>query len=346
MNEQDNRTDETTKDTPSKEVEVVVETDLEKVEETTTEATGEKEEVSTDDAPKAEDATTENPIEDESNEEVKEKEEEKTTTSDSETQPVSSSDVETVAAAAAIVSPVDKLKSVLLAQKYTILAVIVVAITMLGLTYMMEKQGRLHTGLFDGVDKILATKKTVAKVNDGKITQKDLDISITQISAGAAAQGADVADPEFKAEIQKQAVDMLVNTELLKQEATSRGIVITDEAVNARLEQLKTDVGGEEELTKRMQEFNIDEKTLVRDIRNELTIQALLDQVFTEKSTEVTEEEIKQLYDKAGGEKAGLPKLEEVREKIVAQIKSSKEQEIVTTFIEELRSKATIEVLI
>ena len=139
---------------------------------------------------------------------------------------------------------------------------------------------------------------------------------------------------------------MLVNTELLKQEAKARGIKITTEDVDNRLTSLKEEIGGEEVLTERMMQFGVDEKTLRHDIENELTIQSLLDQVFAEKGLEVTEEEIVAFYDEAGGEKGGLPKLEEVRAQIEAQLKSSKEQEAVTGYIEELRAKATIETLI
>lgn len=230
--------------------------------------------------------------------------------------------------------------------QYYAVAVAIVVVLLGGLVYVMEQQGRLQTGIFSGVQKMVAGKTSVATVNGNKITRYDLDISVAQISAGAVAQGADIANPEIKAQIQTQAIDMLVNTELLKQEAASRGITITDEQVTERLETLKTDVGGEEVLAERMKEFKIDEKTLVRDIKNELTIQALLDIVFAEKSIAVTDAEITEFYNAAGGAEAELPPLAEVREQIEAQIKSTKEQEVVTAFVEELRGKGTVEILI
>ena len=39
--------------------------------------------------------------------------------------------------------------------------------------------------MFDAVNKIIATHKAVALVNEVKITQHDLDISVSQISAGS-----------------------------------------------------------------------------------------------------------------------------------------------------------------
>ncbi len=229
---------------------------------------------------------------------------------------------------------------------YTLLAIIAAAVIVLALLFVMERQGRVETGMFEGLNRLVDTRTAVAKVNDGKVSKYDLDVSVTQMVAGFAAQGADTESEEVKTEIQTRAVEMLVNTELLKQEAAAKGIVITDEDVETRLETLKTDVGGEEALKERMAEFNVSEKILRRDIRNELTIQALLDGVFKEKNIAVTEEEIVEFYEQAGGEKAGLPELEAVRPQIEQQLKTTKEQEVVTAYIEELRGKAEIEILI
>ncbi len=237
-------------------------------------------------------------------------------------------------------------KKFICGRKYTIAAVVLVLIALLGIVFLMEQQGRLNTGIFEGAQAALSKNKAVAKVNNRKISRYDLDVSMSQIATGAAAQGADVESAEVKKEIQTQALDMLVNTELLKQEASARNIKIGGEEVEARLETLKTDVGGEAVLKERMAEFNIDEKTLRRDIKNELTIQKLLAAVFAEKTVAVTEEEIKAFYDQAGATEAGLPALEEVRVQIETQLKTAKEQEVVTAYIEELRAKATIEVLI
>lgn len=257
-------------------------------------------------------------------------------------------DVKTEEAAVAASAGGAALAAKLLPKKWyvTAAAVVAVALVLAGVVYMMEQQGRLNTGLFDGVNRMVAMNKAVATVNDVKISQYDLDISMSQISSGAALQGIDIADPEIKAKIQEQAIEMLVNTELLKQEAAARNIVVTDEDVNTRLETLKSDVGGEEVLAQRMEEFNIDHKTLLRDIRSELIIQALLTQVFEEKEAEVTDKDVEDFYNAAGGAAAGLPPLDSVREQIEAQVRTTKEQEVVSGFVAELKEKATVEMLI
>jgi SurA N-terminal domain len=230
-------------------------------------------------------------------------------------------------------------------KKYTVATLALVLVALLALVYALEQKGKLGTGIFDGVEKQVSKHTAAATVNNAKISEYDLGISITQLSSGAAAQGADITDPALQTEIRTQALDMLVNTELLKQEAANRGITVSKEDVDARLETLKTDVGGEEVLDQRMAEFGINKRTLLRDIKNELTIQKLLDEVFKEKAVVVTEEEIVAFYEQAGGADGGLPALEEVKTQIEAQLKATKEQGVVTVYLEELRGKATIEIL-
>lgn len=219
------------------------------------------------------------------------------------------------------------------------LAIVVVAALLGGLYYIMTGVG---TGDDNATD--INPRSTVAVVNGVEIKGEDLNTSIVQISSTAAVQGVDVEDPNVQAEIADQAVEMLVNTELLKQEAEAQAIVVSDEQVQERLDQLVAEMGGEANLDTRMEELGIDDETLRRDIKIELTIQELLDGVFADAGIEVTQAEIEQVYEETGGEAAGLPPLEDVQEQIEAQVQASKEQEIVDAFILELRTSAELEV--
>lgn len=227
---------------------------------------------------------------------------------------------------------------------YSIGAVVLVVLILGGMLFIMERNGQINTNIFSGIERKLAAHSTVATVNGEEISEYDLLVSQEQISAGAVAQGVDVASAEVQTEIRDQALEVLINTELLLQEATKRGITVTDEEVTARYETLLQEVGGEEVLTERMKDFGITEDILLRDIRNELAIQKLLDVVFEEETIDVSEEEIVQLYESAGGESAGLPALSEVEEQIRQQIIATKEQEIINGFIATLREAAEIEI--
>ena len=210
---------------------------------------------------------------------------------------------------------------------------------------LMERNGQINTGILDSFEQARLEGEVVATV-DGEITAYDLAISQEQISAAARAQGVDLTDPASQQSIRDQAIEMLVNTELLRQEAERRGLSVTEEEVTARYETLVSEVGGEEVLAERMGEFGVSEDILFRDIRNELTIQKLLDEVFAETEISVSDEDIAAFYESAGGVDAGLPPLEEVRDQIEQQLMSSEEQTVITNFVENLREEASVDIQI
>ena len=261
--------------------------------------------------------------------------------SENETQPKVESTEERVTSEESAVTSETKKKSKV--WGYVVAVVIVVAI-ILAVLYMMEKQGRSSTNIFESVIANQNANTVVAVVNGKEIINSDLSTSIQQFSQVASAQGVDITTPEATAEIRTQALDVLVNTELLKQAASEKGINISDEAVSERLEGIKTEIGGEEVLNERMTSLGITEDRLYKDVRDELTIQQLLETVFEEAAIEVTEEEVSALYQGAGGEEAGLPALEEVREQVEAQVRASKEQVAIDNYLTELKELAEIEI--
>ena len=245
-----------------------------------------------------------------------------------------------VAAYAAVAE--DKGKSKL--TGYLIAAVVVILI-ILGVLYALEKEGRSSTNLFGLVTTDQKSSEVVATVNGESIVSSDLDISVQQFSQAAAFQGVDISSPDAQAEIRNQALDVLVNTELLKQAAADKGLEVTEDEVSNRLSEIKTEIGGEDILADRMKELGIDESKLQKDVHDELLIQKLLDGLFLDADINVTEEEIASVYENASGTVSDLPALDEVREDVEAQIRASKEQEVIDKYLTELRSGADIQLL-
>lgn len=225
-------------------------------------------------------------------------------------------------------------------------AVVVIAVIGLGLTFVLEKEGRISTGLFSGVIDGMKSNSPVAKVNGVDISRKDYDSSLKQLLQIAATQGVDTTDPNLTAQYKTQAIDTLVNGELLRQEAIASGIEVTKEDVDARFEQIKEGIGGQELLDQKMTEFGITAETLRRDIENEILIQGLFDTVIDAEKIQVTDAEADAYYLKLGGEEAGLPPYAEVKTQIEEQIKLDKQQEQIAAYLESTKSDADIEVLI
>jgi FKBP-type peptidyl-prolyl cis-trans isomerase (trigger factor) len=226
-----------------------------------------------------------------------------------------------------------------------IIALVVVAVIILGALFMMEKEGRSSTTIFSSIIEKQQANAAAAVVNGEEITDGQLQDSIEQFVQMAAMQGADPTDSAVQAEIRNQALEILVNTALLRQAAAEEGVEVSGEEIAARREEIVTQMGGEEALAARIAELGLDAERLEKDIADELVIQRLLETVLLTEGQDITEEEIQLVYDQAGGEEAGLPPLEEVRDQVEAQIATTREQEAIDTYITELRDGAEIEIL-
>lgn len=226
-----------------------------------------------------------------------------------------------------------------------IIAFGVVALVLLAVAlFFLERNGTLSTGIFDAYFEQQAAAAVIATVNGEEIIGRDLTTSMDQFSEAAIAQGVDVSNPEFKEMVRERSLEVLINTELLKQEAAERGIVATEEEIVTRIESVEAQLGGPAALDERIAELGIDRDRLREDISDEIVIQALLEEIFTEAEITITDEDVEALYEEAGGAEAGLPALEEVRPQVEAQIQAAREQEAIDTFLETLRSDADIQI--
>jgi len=226
-----------------------------------------------------------------------------------------------------------------------IAAIGIVAFTLLVVFFLLEKEGRSSTGVFDSYFAAQENKAVVAVVNGEDITAGDLNTSIQQFSQAAVAQGIDIENPAVRADVRNQALEVLVNTVLLKQAAQEQGIEVSDQQAAERLDTIKSEIGGEEVLLARISELGLTYADLEEDIKEEILVQTLLDSVFAEAGIEVTEEELQAVYDAAGGSEAGLPPLEDVREQIEAQVRGSKEQEVIDEYLSTLKTDAEVDTL-
>lgn len=226
---------------------------------------------------------------------------------------------------------------------WSVLAILVI---LAGLTFFLEKEGRISTGIFSGIIEGMKSSGPVATVNGVEIARKDYDSSLQQLLQIASTQGVNTSDPAVTEQYKTQAIDTLVNGELLRQEALNAGMEATEEDIEARFSQIRDGIGGQEALDAKMLEFGINEESLRKDIENEILIQGLFDSIIDPESAEVTDAEISEYYDKVGGEAAGLPPLAEVSTQIEEQIKLDRQQAEIGAYLESAKEDAEIEILI
>lgn len=183
----------------------------------------------------------------------------------------------------------------------------------------------------------------VAEVNGSKITEAELNENIALIEASAAQQGINLAEVGAEEAIRNQALESLINNELLLSAAKREGVTASDEEMTEIYNQLVSDVGSEELLLGRMAEIGLTEERLLSNIRERILADKYIEATTDIEDIQVTDEEIADFY--AGLEATAtteLPPLEGLRTEIAGQIRLQKQQAILAEVMERLRNEADI----
>lgn len=228
---------------------------------------------------------------------------------------------------------------------YVLVGAAVIAVVIV-LWFFLEKNGKISTTVFSSLTAMVEKSQPVALVSGVEIDRVDFDSNLKQLTANASQSGADVTSEAIVKDLRTQAIESLVNTEVLRQEAVKAEFTSTPEQVEERYRQIETQLGGAEGLASRMVELGVTNEMIRRDIANDIIIQALLEKSVDRTGVKVEEAELKALYDQAGGEAAGLPPFEEVRPQVEQQVRMQKEQALVGEYVNKVREGYEIEVLI
>ena len=228
-------------------------------------------------------------------------------------------------------------------QQYAI-AFGIILVMGVGVAYVLEQQGRIETHLFDKVTALVNPVPTAVVVNGVKIPLADYEKNKSQLEQAAEQSGTDVKSAEAQEQIKTQALDVLINTELLRQEAAKAGVTVTDEQVQARYDEIVAGLQGEDKLQARMAELGITKEGLLKDIAAEILIQAHLSKAIDTSSIKIDPKDIQAAYDQANtNPDSPLPPLDQVSSAIEAQLTQAQEQELIAKYLEKVRESATIE---
>ena len=187
--------------------------------------------------------------------------------------------------------------------------------------------------------------EVIAMVNGEELTRSEFNRIRQQVLQQFQQQGMDLNDPETIAQVDAQATDTLVNTELIRQAAIAAGATASEEAIENRFAQIVEQVGGQEVLEENLTQLGITEESLRADVEQEIIIDSYLEANVDTDDIDVTDQEIDDFYDQAGGAEAGLPPLEEVRMQIEQQLLAQRQNELISELIETLREGADIELM-
>lgn len=188
-----------------------------------------------------------------------------------------------------------------------------------------------------------ANENTIAIVNGKAIPRALYESELSQTDTNQPT--IEGLEPEPSDEVKQQVVNNLVERELLIQAVEASGIKTPDEEVDKQIQAAKSQFETENEYKKALSDQGKTEEELRSQTSYQLAQQEFLNQKLNLDSIEVTDEEIKSLYEQAS-ESQKLPPLKDVKQQVEQLAIQQKQQNAINQFIQELRSKANIEIFL
>ncbi|MCR6106536.1 SurA N-terminal domain-containing protein [Salipaludibacillus agaradhaerens] len=183
----------------------------------------------------------------------------------------------------------------------------------------------------------------IAIVNGEEIPMEELQMQMSQYEMLFAQQGMDPEDEENAAmiqELQQDILDLLVNQELLNQEADAQNIEVSDEEVEEELDQMREQFEEEEEFEQALEMQNYTLEQLEDDIRQMKRVQELQTMAhLDEDQYTVSEDEAREYYEEIVMSNPEIGEFEDIQEDIENELK-------LDLYLDDLREQAEIEILI
>ncbi|MDX2357128.1 SurA N-terminal domain-containing protein [Dietzia sp. PP-33] len=188
----------------------------------------------------------------------------------------------------------------------------------------------------------------VAEVNGTEVS-KDEFVTVfegqyQQMSMQAQMSG----QPVDEGQLRQQTLEGLVGSELLRQEATERGLEVSDAEIDTALAGFaESNQASEDEFIAAMGEQGLDRDDVLEQIEKQLLVEKLVVDEYGEFT--VTDEEIEASYQQVAEQQAmsgqaggQLPPLEQVRGEVEEQLIAEQQAQAMQTLSEELREGADV----
>ncbi|ABR47023.1 hypothetical protein Amet_0798 [Alkaliphilus metalliredigens QYMF] len=199
--------------------------------------------------------------------------------------------------------------------------------------------------------------EVVATVNGASITREVFENTVERTKLNYQQQGIEFEGEEGEAmlvQVREQALNSLLQEEVLLQEAKEKGYDVSEEAIETELESMKGQFESEEEFEAAL-EFN---QFTEDDLRNMLASEMAIEQFLQNELEEApaSDEEAQELYDQYAaqmkeiaeetGETEEMPAFEEVKEQLKMQIAQENQQELMAQLIDGLMEQSEIEIFL
>ncbi|MFD2750008.1 SurA N-terminal domain-containing protein [Virgibacillus siamensis] len=181
--------------------------------------------------------------------------------------------------------------------------------------------------------------KVVLKVNDNKVNGKEYNAMYAQTKILMNQYGKDVSNTK---KLKQQTLDILIQQELLKQDAKKNGINVSDEKVQKKFD--KTKAQNKKQFAKILDRYHLTEDVYKQQLAFELTLQKYIDQELPD--TKVTDKEAKEQYKKIKKQQKKMPKFDKIKDRLKQQMQSQKENQKLQAKVKSLKDKADIKEMI
>lgn len=178
----------------------------------------------------------------------------------------------------------------------------------------------------------------VASVNGDEIKGERYNPIYTQLKTQMAQYGQDVSDLD---KLKEQTINVLVEQHLIRQDAASNGIKVSDKEVQSEFDSLKEENG--DQLTAVLEQFNLTEDQFKRQLEDDLITTKYID---SQLEIKVTDKEVEEYYNQLKEQNEEIGKLKDLKDQIKNQIKQQKTNEQLQKKVDKLKKDAKVETLI
>ncbi|WP_406621276.1 SurA N-terminal domain-containing protein [Bacillus atrophaeus] len=190
-------------------------------------------------------------------------------------------------------------------------------------------------------------KKTVAVVNNEKLTGSDYNSVLTSAQTQYQQSGQDPTSKDAAKQIKKQTINSLVGQTLLLQEANKKGYKASDKEVDKQLAESKKQYKSDKEFNAALKKAGLNTTKLKSELADNIKYEKYVEKEVPK--DKVTDKEVKDYYDQYAAKQGSsegqkLPKLSEVKTQIKQQLEQQKQQEKLVKQVEKLKKNAKVEI--
>ncbi len=191
--------------------------------------------------------------------------------------------------------------------------------------------------------------EVVAEVNGETISSEELENEMQYQMSMMGATEEDL-DEEMQDQIRDQVLNNMVSRILLQQEARERDVDVPDERVEEELEAVIENnfEGDEDAFDEALDENDMTKEELLGDIEEQLRMQVFIENYtedyLAERDDDVSEEEMRDLYESRKEEMEDPPEFEEMKPDLREEILRSRESEALDELLAELREEGDVQI--